>query len=231
MKTLSALAILLLSSMSQLHAQDDEATLNPGVDRWAIKTSLPAHPATKRVSLNRLLTLPLMAPQYSGRAIDDTRIPVDLGGGLHEGDIVVTQGYLHLVALEDDASSNKDGDYHIQLTTHPEWTDSCFIVEIPYSEFISAALKDSSLNAREFIREELLSGRTPSRRGSVMNTPIYVRIKGQLFYDGIHARTMRDPDPANNRYRGKSAGRTPAMHSYTAWELHPVTHIEFAPEP
>ncbi len=169
--------------------------------------------------------------EYNDINYPDKGIPVKVSGNLKEGDIVTTEGYIHLVALEKASGNKRDGDYHIQLTLSPVWGDSCFIVEIPYSEFAAANIKEQCESVRAFIRDELLNGRNPSSRGSIIQSDVYVRVTGQLFYDAIHAKTMRNPDPSKRTYRGKKGNQATPMHSYTAWEIHPVISIEFAPEP
>ena len=202
--------------------------VSPGIDRWSVKTSISNTANAKNVTLDKLLSLPLLDKQYSDVTYPDKLIPVSVGGKLKEGDIITTSGYLHLVALEKASGTNKDGDYHIQLTLNPEWSDSCFIVEIPYSEFAASSIKDKCDKGREYIRTKLLKGKEPSTGGSVMQHPVYVRVTGQLFYDAIHAKGMRGANPS---YRGKRGGQPTAMHSYTAWELHPVTQIMIAKAP
>ena len=59
--------------------------IHAGVERWAIKTSVPAGAYTKNATW------------------------VGLAGGLREGSMVWTTGYLTLAALE------PDGDFHLQL--------------------------------------------------------------------------------------------------------------------
>jgi len=71
----------------------------------------------------------------------------------------------------------------------------------------------------------------PSDRGTMIPGTVYVKITGQLFYDAIHAGQMRNLDPAKRRYRGKKGDGPIPMHSYTAWEIHPVTGIEIIPNP
>lgn len=172
------------------------------------------------------MALLLVDEKYSSSAYNNNLIPTTLPGGLKEGDIVTTTGYMHLVALEKDENT-KDGDYHIQITLRPEWSDSCFIVEMPYAEFAAAALKSNTEANRKFIRTRILhdSSVQATVKGNII-TPgsVFVSINGQLFYEAIHAKDMRNSDPAKNTYRGKKG-----MHSYTAWELHPITNIAFAP--
>lgn len=234
MKNLRQAKLLFISLLFQsfIYAQSE---LEPGVDRWTIKTSaqnFTSNTSAKAVSLNKLLLLPLLEKKYSANAYADKLIPKKIGT-LKEGDIISTTGYLHLVALEDAPANHRDGDYHIQLTLHPQWSDSCFIVEIPFEDFAASDLKSLCGKNRSFIRKKLLhsDSKEPSKGGSVMQSEVYVKVTGQLFYDAIHATQMGNPDPAKRKYRGKRGNGPSPMHSYTAWEIHPVTNIEFAPKP
>jgi len=229
LKLFAFLSILLLFAYSQ-------TILEPGIDRWTIKTSAAnfidnANP--KSVSLKTLIKLPLIDKEYSSNDYDEVLIPKKVGA-LKEGDIISTKGYLHLVALENSSNDHRDGDYHIQLTLHPEWTDSCFIVEIPFEDFVSnTELKALCVKNRNFIKKRLLKdeNKEPSGGGNIMQHEVYVKVTGQLFYDAIHASQMRNPNPAKRKYRGKKGNSKNPMHSYTAWEIHPVTNIEFAVKP
>jgi hypothetical protein len=211
--------------------------VEPGVDRWEIKTSADKLDGTtkpKMVSLEELLMLPLLPEEYNDTNYPDKLIPKSPAAHLKEGDIITTKGYMHLVALERDSKKHRDGDYHIQITMSPEWTDSCFIVEIPYLEFAkNKELKDLCDKNRLFVRKQVLKNESkePTAAGNVMKGTVYVKVTGQLFYDAIHAKTMRNKDPEKNSYRGKKGNSDTPMHSYTAWEIHPVTEIVFAPRP
>jgi hypothetical protein len=229
------LFLFFLSFISFAYSQTD-LKLQPGIDRWKIKVSaenFTTNDDAKPVSLKKLLELPLLDKKYSTHDYSEVLIPVKTGT-LKEGDIISTKGYLHLVALENSYSDHRDGDYHIQLTLSPVWGDSCFIVEIPYENFVSnPELKSLSKKNRNFIKTKLLKdeNKEPSTRGNVMQHPVYVKVTGQLFYDAIHAGQMRNPDHSKRKYRGKKSSSKTPMHSYTAWEIHPVTNIEFAPKP
>src|SRR5258708_3140134 len=148
--------------------------LEPGVDRWKVKTSAEkfiSNDKAKSVSLETLLALPLLEAKYNDKNYPETLIPKKVGT-LKEGDIITTKGYLHLVALENSSKDHRDGDYHIQITLNPEWSDSCFIVEIPYEEFVSNAdLKSLCAQNRKFIRKNLLHDEKiePITSGNVMN--------------------------------------------------------------
>ena len=192
--------------------------LEPGVERWAIKTSLIDHPQKKKVPIAELLALPNPIDQEDSK-YNTARIPVAVGPHhLQEGAIVTTTAWLHLVALEDDSKSHRDGDYHIQIRTSPEWQDSCLVVEVPYPDFVSdTALAQKCGKVRQFIKDNLLKGKEPGTKGNKLDHPVYVTITGQLFFDLPHVK---------GNPRGKRG-----MKSYTPWEIHPITAIKFAPKP
>ena len=190
--------------------------IKPGVERWPIKTSVPANAVQRKVPLSELLKFPDPPDvRHNDARYQAPRIPpFDNPLGLKEGDAISTNGWLHLVAGE------SDGDYHIQVSDSPTSGDHCIVVEVPSGDpaFVkSAALQLKVERVRAFIRDKLLRGKEPSSAGSVMQHPVYVTIVGQLFYDDAH---VGDPP------RGKKG-----MHAANLWELHPVTDIAFAPPP
>jgi hypothetical protein len=201
--------------------------VQPGTERWFVKTSLPASPRKKPLTIRKLLSLedPISKP---ADAPESTRIPKTVNpGSVKEGTIVTTTAWLHLVALERASGTHRDGDYHIQLRSDSTWGDSCFIVEVPYPPFVDdPALRDSAEKVRTFIRESLLAGNEPGTRGNIMQHHVYVTIKGQLFFDASHLRNDGTTDP-----RGKQGHAATPMHSYTAWELHPIISMKFARKP
>jgi len=137
-----------------------------------------------------------------------------------EGDIITTYGYIHLVALEKDEKKT-DGDFHIQILPGKEWADSCLIIEVPYPDFVkgNGELKDSVSKARKFINDIVLKGHDLETKGKAITPAIYVKITGQLFFDGIHFN--------NGTLRGKHDKLTNrSMHSYTCWEIHPVMSLK-----
>jgi hypothetical protein len=192
--------------------------LNPGVERWKIKTSLPENPREKYVSINDLLRLdnPI---EKNDKKYNTSRIPFAVGpDSLKEGDLITTTAWLHLVALENDRKTHRDGDYHIQLRNSPIWADSCLIIEVPLAKFVSdPALRDKCGKVREFVRDNLLKGREPGTSGNKIGRAVYVTVTGQLFFDATHVKGSP---------RGKKG-----MKSYTPWELHPVISMKFAPKP
>jgi hypothetical protein len=213
---LTVLACVLTLGLHTLVAQN--LHLEPGVERWAIKTSLLDHPQKKTVPIAELLALPNPVDQEDSK-YDSVRIPFAVGPHhLQEGEIVTTTAWLHLVALEDDSKTHRDGDYHIQIRSSSEWQDSCLVVEVPYSEFVSdPSLAKQCGAVRQFIKDRLLNGKEPGTRGNMLDHPVYVTITGQLFFDLPHV-------------KGSPRGKR-RMKSYTPWEIHPITAIKFAPKP
>lgn len=191
--------------------------VRPGIDRWSIKTSLVVD--VKTVPIEDLLQLNNPITDYHKSEYGDKRISVIVQpDSLIEGDIVTTTAWLHLVALERAPDTHRDGDYHIQITNSPEWKDSCFIIEVPYPDFVADPdLKTKCAEVRKFIREKLLNGNEPGTTGNKMQHEVYVTVTGQLFFDAPHLK---------GNPRGKRG-----MKSYTPWELHPVFSIKFAPKP
>ncbi|MFZ4399574.1 MAG: hypothetical protein ACOYO1_06045 [Bacteroidales bacterium] len=199
--------------------------LSPGKERWEIKTSVPEHSRHFFVSIDTLLMLPSPIMDYSHQLYNTKRIPNKVSFGnlqLQEGDIITTRAYVHLVALEKD-KKGADGDYHIQVLSGNQWTDSCLIIEVPYPEFVKdPALKEQIEKVRNFVNKHLLENKYYKTKGLVIDPPLYVNITGQLFFDGNHYKQS-----LKGKYRGKSDHKTKrTMKSYTLWELHPVTEMK-----
>src|SRR5258708_31713932 len=101
--------------------------------RWGVKTSAVEGPITN-VSLQDLQRLSWPAPAvcsqlhvsaYSARWTGSVKSVS--GPELHEGQLIRTTGWLHLINHDD-----LDDDYHIQLRANPNsCTQGCAIVEIP----------------------------------------------------------------------------------------------------
>jgi hypothetical protein len=216
---ISVLIVLFVSLVSFVWAASG---LNPGKSRWSIKTSVPENvdlAQAKEVDLSALIALEAPSdvkkndPRYQ-----DKRIPkFENSLNLKEGDIISVEGWLHLVALENDSKYHRDGDYHIQISGSRDSGDNCLIVEVPRPEkaFVdSAEIRKTSEKVRAFIKNKLLRGKEPSTSGSVMQHPPYVKVTGQLFFDDAHV-----GDPARGKKKMKAA---------TLWEIHPVTDMSFA---
>jgi hypothetical protein len=214
MRLLGILFLFLLPN--QLHAGCTE----PGKARWPIKSSVISIAALgnpQAVALTDLLAL-ADAPGVTKNDANyqDRLIPaVANAAGLKEGDIVVVEGWLHLVAKEPN-----DCEYHIQISASQTDGDHCLIVEVPLEHVVSvpaAGLRSRVKAVRSFVRTKLLKGKEPGSGGNVMQHPPYVRVVGQLFFDDYHI---------GDQPRGKKG-----MKAATLWEIHPIVAMEFAPPP
>jgi hypothetical protein len=197
------------------------ACLQPGTERWPVKTSLPAGAPTKTMTLADALNLPKLTnvakndPRYQSTRIMDQPVKEDT--------LVTLSGWLYLVGFESD-----DCDFHIQISPQPRTStnpptqdDNCIIVEVPSGQY-ATSIADQVEGVRQWVIDNLL-GKTAPRIGSVhvMQKPVYVTVTGALFYDDAH-----DYLPNGGTGRGKKG-----MESKTLWELHPVTSMAFAPKP
>jgi hypothetical protein len=209
---LCSLTVLAVATSYGLASQHE---IKPGVERWPIKTSVPAG---ADLSLGKSVSYADLAKlddppgvQKNDHRYQSARIPMFTNAlGVKEGDILTTTGWLHLVAGE------SDGDYHIQISDQQDSQASCVVVEVPKDDpaFVASALvREHAKTVREFIRSKLLKGQEPSPRGSVMQHPPFVEVTGQPFYDDAHV-----GDPPRGKKGCKAA---------TLWELHPVTEISF----
>jgi hypothetical protein len=219
----SSWAVLLLAC--SMVVASEARTFHPGslAARWPIKTSDPAgsdlsHP--KDVPLDQLLALkdvPGVKAQDS--RYQSKRIP-DPVSGLHEGDIIRTKGWVHVIALEG------DGDYHLQITDSPSSGNNCLIIELPKEDPAfekNPQLRQLCANLRPTLRKGLLldANREPTEGGNWMVGQAYMSVTGQLFFDDWHV---------GGPPRGKSPNHH-AGHAATLWEIHPITDIRFTPKP
>lgn len=218
------LLVWAVACVAPLHPAD----VKPGSDkaRWPIKTSVPAGTdVSKPGALIPLADLLQLAPAADKMttAFDSARYPKAAGSQYAEGQIIRTRGYLRLVAGED------DGDYHIQISASKDTFDDCLVVEVPKDdpEFIAKApeLIPAAKAVRSWVTTSLKLTKDPVGRVLVMQTPPYVEVTGQLFFDAEHQAAM-----AKGVYRGKSIGGK-QLPSKTSWEIHPITRIAFAPVP
>lgn len=196
----------------------------PGVDRWPIKTSVHSQGKPIPVKLSELLALGDIpgVTHTDGRKngrYHDRIIPSELktasGQSLSDGDLVQTQGWMHLVAAE------TDGDYHIQISDSPASGDPCLIVEVPNPDpdfEMDPKLQPLFEQVRAFVRDELLHGKEPSTGGTILHQPVYVTVTGQLFYDVAHVGEARS--------RGKKH-----MRAANLWEIHPIVKMGLAKPP
>jgi hypothetical protein len=117
------------ASAVAMRASAAECT-EPGKARWVIKSSVPAlslKHKPKRVALNDLVGLvDAVGVTHNDKRFATKRITSEASSaGLKEGDLITTNGWLHLVALEDN-----DCEYHIQLSNSATDGNHCLIVEV-----------------------------------------------------------------------------------------------------
>ena len=121
--------------------------------------------------------------------------------------VLVEAGFIYAIAKE------KDNDYHVILGTAPGSSPQFLNVEVsglPQSGPFRAPLKQ----VRDKFQQHLGTVISGPGYHNFAENPIPVRITGSLFYDIDHPPGAVGP-----------TGLKPA----TAWEIHPVTDIEFEP--
>jgi hypothetical protein len=220
-----ALGVLTYGCLLAAHLSAD--CQSPGKARWPIKISVPdsANLTGKPKTLQGMIALGIPANvTASDSDFQKNRIPGSGGGhGTNEGDIVTIQGFLYLVATEDN-----DCEYHIQISNKPRTAsdkpqadDQCVIVEVARPDaFSDPALRARAEAVREFVRSRLTAGKEPGA-GNVMAHATFVKVTGQLFFDDAHLKS-----DGTIELRGKKG-----MKSQTLWELHPVVDLQFAKPP
>jgi hypothetical protein len=191
-----------LAKTSQEHQIIPQAT---AYANWPMKSAISTK-GNMHVKLDDLMKLRLASNRYDSKWHNSKLNPIATKSGLREGSIVTTQGYVQLVATDDSGKWNET--YSLQLTVRSHSKDSCFIVKI------------ASYEAKDFILEHFTNEEVPCMRGNILQKPVYVSITGELVYDAGHSRIMRGPRPI---YRGRKG-----MHTYTAWRICQVNHIELA---
>jgi hypothetical protein len=179
-------------------------------ERWPIKTSYHENAnAPKKINLSTLRSLkaPKLAKGEKQKAYDDKLLPGTFRG-FHEGDFVETTGWIHYILHE------KDDDYHVQVSGSSKDGNNCVIVEIPDPVNAKDAGTGQHWTAGRAFIDSLNKGKPAPKGGKEIKQPVFVRIRGQLFYDLSHT-------PNQKRGRGN-------MRAGTIWEIHPVWEIEKA---
>ncbi len=179
-----------------------------GKDRGNAKTSLVDDPQPTTFSdLGSLLASSLLVPDDQmldhqppiTKDVDDPRTPEEQ----HNVDVTA---FLYASAKE------SDNDFHCIIGTAPDQTAGFFNVEVsalPVSGDFRQPLKDVRDAFKAFFGDSL-----PGSGYSKFDPPIPVHVKGSLFFDVDHKAGAVGP-----------TGLKPA----TAWEIHPVSSIEFEP--
>ena len=195
--------------------------VQPGIERWPVKITVPTDAKHKTMSLQDALKLPpLSNVKKNDQRYATTRV---MDQPVTENQLTTISGWLYLVAFESD-----DCDFHIQIsprpltsTNRPTKDDNSMLVEVPSGQY-ATTISVQVENVRQWVIDKLLA-KKPPKIGSVhvMQHPVYVKVSGALFYDDAHV-YMADGGTG----RGKLG-----LQSKTLWELHPVTAMAFAPKP
>lgn len=179
-----------------------------GTDRKAAKTSIADAPVESFSSVRELLaTLPADNTMLAlGISRDATSDRVQ-----QEKRNVSVVGYIYAV------KSEEDHDFHVILGMSPDDAGSAFLnVEVsglPQGGVARAQLKAARTAFKNFFAPQGVNFSSSYRK---FDPPIPVRVEGSLFFDVDHAAGVVGPQ---------------GMRPKTAWEIHPVTAIEFEIDP
>jgi len=197
--------LLCVSLLLVLAVNTQAKEQKPGVERWAIKTSIAkVVDSPTPMDFDEVVALP-DPPSAAHNNKDFQKVRYH-----GEGQIVSVRGYVYLVAGE------PDGDYHIQISKSPTSGDHCIVVEVPKDDptyVQDPYVREKAGAVRQLIRDKLLNGREPSSSGFVMQHPPYMEFAGALFFDDAHV---------GDAPRGKKG-----MHAATLWEIHPIIGVRF----
>lgn len=179
-----------------------------GTDRKTAKTSISSASETTFADVASLLNSKLFVKD-SKMLQHNPPISKDASSGRvkeEEHNVVIT-GFLYASTKE------SDNDFHCIVGTAQGGTPRFVNVEVsglPASGPDRQRLAAARAKFKEFFGDKLPSGKGYSK----FNPPIKVRITGSIFFDVDHKAGVIGPQG----FRPK-----------TAWEIHPVTDIEFEP--
>jgi hypothetical protein len=198
-----------------VHAQN--CAFENGEDRWSIKTSVPAGALSGSPQAIELQSMDSANPALSQKqraALANRRwagrvvFSDDAGDHLSvkEGNMVSVEGFLYR------ARCQKDGDFHLEIGVAPTAKGApCLIVEAPDPDEIGDAdLKALAVQVRDQVgtlSKGMFTGKAK---------PVAVKVTGQLFLDAHH---IGKGDPGGGRGTNHCATN--------AWEIHPITGIQF----
>jgi peptidoglycan hydrolase-like protein with peptidoglycan-binding domain len=139
--------------------------------------------------------------------------PGSTATGLHAGDLLLLSGWIQ------QASRDPDGTYRLQLSPHQKARTPALTAVVPHPDQASGSspMQAQFQTVRTFITAQLLRQQEPSPRGSVMRSPTFVQLSGQL--------SSAAPPPAESPQARRSGGAT------AQWEMRPVLDIQFATPP
>jgi hypothetical protein len=175
--------------------------------RISIKTSLPIGADVTQatgISFADIAAMPEPPdvrrndPRYQKARIPAFPNPLNL----KEGDVITVAGYLHRVTYMG------DGDYNLRISASPDSADNYIVSEIPDDDDVPRNLRPMVISARDFLKSKVLSGKEPSRVGTILDNPPYVEITGQLYFSDSNVGKTTQAD---------SLG----MHRASSWQVHP----------
>ncbi len=178
-----------------------------GHDRKKAKTSIAIAPLETFANVRKLV---------NSLALEDEMLALDISKDAMSDRVaqekrnVAVEGFIYAVKAE------ADHDFHVILGTDPGANPTFLNVEVsglPMGGPDRAKLKAARTSFKEFFGEH---GSNFGSSYKKFNPPIPVRIEGSLFFDADHKAGVVGP-----------AG----MRPNTAWEIHPVTKIEFEIDP
>jgi hypothetical protein len=175
-----------------------------GNDRKAAKTSIADAPTETFGNVAGLI-----ATLRSDDEMKSLGISEDTNSGRvqQEKRNVAVRGFIYAVKFE------ADHDFHVILGLDPNGRQKAFLnVEVsglPIGGPDRAKLKEARTAFKDFFQEH---GDRFSSTYKKFNPPIPVRVEGSLFFDVDHPAGVVGPT---------------GMRPQTAWEIHPVTKIQF----
>lgn len=198
---------------SSCHAVEESGESEP--DEAGVETQSEMYAGKARakvkttVSSQALEEPPFEIPELVGTIPDAIPDAPQTKRDSREDRNVTVDAYLYAAKRE------TDNDYHLIIGTSPETEPTFFNAEV--SGLISSGASKSKLTAARAAYKAFFGGAVPTARYATYSPPIPVRITGSLFYDTEH-----------NLPQGEcSVVGTGRCHPCTAWEVHPVTAIEF----
>ncbi len=176
-----------------------------GNDRAAAKTTVSNANTEEFGSLRDLL-----ASLPSDKSMREDHEPplrkdADFGRVDEEQRNVTVEAWLYAAKHED------DNDFHLLLGNTDSVRTGTNMMTAEITGLPQNGFRDRLSKPRQAFKD-YFNGEPPTQRYKVFTDPIHVRITGSLFYDVDHAAGV----VGTGNYKPK-----------TAWEIHPVTKIEF----
>ena len=178
-----------------------------GHDRKAAKISIADAPLENFANIGKLVDS--LAPESEMLALDISKDETSDRVAQEKRNVAV-EGFIYAVKAEG------DHDFHVILGTAPGENVTFLNVEVsglPLGGPDRAKLKAARTAFKAFFGEH---GSNFGNNYQKFNPPIPVRIEGSLFFDADHPAGVVGPS---------------GMRPKTAWEIHPVTKIEFEIDP